>query len=89
MLLKLSYSSLLRDKTLLSRHGRKNGKPKVGRSARLLGVRLGIDIDVEEIPKGLLDDQGYLRPEAKRKPTGELVIVAIRSTKGECGFELV
>jgi hypothetical protein len=59
-----------------------NGKPKVGRSARLLGVRLGIDIDVEEIPRGLLDDQGYLRPEAERKPTGELVVVAIRSTKG-------
>ncbi len=28
-----------------------NGKPKVGRSARLLGVRLGIDIDVVEIPR--------------------------------------
>jgi len=59
-----------------------NGKPKVGRSARLLGVRLGIDIDIEEIPKDWLNDQGYLRPEAERKATGELVVVAIRSTKG-------
>ncbi|GAB4342191.1 MAG: hypothetical protein OHK0047_34190 [Leptolyngbyaceae cyanobacterium] len=61
-----------------------NGKPKVGRSARLLGVRLGIDIDIEEIPKDWLDDQGYLRPEAERKATatGEVVVIAVRSTKG-------
>ncbi len=59
-----------------------NGKPKVGRSARLLGVRLGIDIDVVEMPKDWLDDQGYLRPETERKSTGELVVVALRSTKG-------
>jgi hypothetical protein len=59
-----------------------NGKPKVGRSARLLGVRLGIDIDIEEIPKDWLDAQGYLRPEAERKATGDVVIVAVRSTKG-------
>jgi hypothetical protein len=59
-----------------------NGKPKVGRSARLLGVRLGIDIDVVEMSKDWLDDQGYLRPEAERKATEELVVVAVRSTKG-------
>lgn len=59
-----------------------NGKPKVGRSARLLGVRLGLDIDIEEIPKDWLDDQGYLRPEAQRNATGEVVVVAVRSTKG-------
>ncbi len=59
-----------------------DGKPKVGRSARLLGVRLGIDIDIEEIPKDWLDAQGYLRPEAERKATGDVVIVAVRSTKG-------
>lgn len=58
------------------------GKPKVGRSARLLGVRLGIDINVEGMPKDWLDDQGYLRPETERKSTGELVVVAMRSTKG-------
>ncbi|WP_404786901.1 hypothetical protein [Altericista sp. CCNU0014] len=59
-----------------------NGKPKVGRSARLLGVRLGIDIDVEEMPKDWLDDQGYLCLGAERKSTGVLVVVAIRNTKG-------
>jgi hypothetical protein len=59
-----------------------NGKPKIGRSARLLGVRLGIDIDVEEIPRDWLDDQGYLRPETERQSTGELITVAIRGTKG-------
>lgn len=59
-----------------------NGKPKVGRSARLLGVRLGIDIDVVEMPKDWLDDQGYLRPKTEHKSTGALVVVAIRSTKG-------
>lgn len=59
-----------------------NGKPKVGRSARLLGVRLGVDINVEGMPKDWLDDQGYLRPETERKSTGELVVVAMRSTKG-------
>lgn len=59
-----------------------NGKPKVGRSARLLGVRLGIDINVEEMPKDWLDNQGSLRPETERKSTGEPVVVAIRSTKG-------
>jgi hypothetical protein len=61
-----------------------NGKPKVGLSARLLGVRLGIDIDIEEIPKDWLDDQGYLRPEAERKATatGEVVVIAVRSRKG-------
>ncbi len=59
-----------------------NSKPKVGRSARLLGVRLGIDIDIEEMPRDWLDIQGYLRPEADRKSTGEWVIVVIRNTKG-------
>jgi hypothetical protein len=59
-----------------------NDKPKIGRSARLLGIRPGIDIDVEQIPRDYLDDQGYLRPETERKPMGELVAVAIRNTKG-------
>jgi hypothetical protein len=59
-----------------------NGQPKVGRSARLLGVRLGIDIEVEEMPRDWLDAQGYLRPEADRKSTGGWVIVAIRNKKG-------
>jgi hypothetical protein len=59
-----------------------NGKPKVGRSARLLGVRLGIDVDVVEMPRDWLDAQGYLRPETERQSTGDVVIVAVRSTKG-------
>lgn len=59
-----------------------NGKPKVGRSARLLGVRLGIDIDVEEMPRDWLDEQGYLQPEAKRQSTGDPVAVVLRNTKG-------
>ena len=58
------------------------GQPKVGRSARLLGIRPGIDIDVEQMPRDYLDDQGYLRPEAERNPTGDLVDVALRNTKG-------
>ncbi len=59
-----------------------NGKPKVGRSARLLGIRPSIDIDVEQMPRDWLDDEGYLQPEAEGNPTGEFVDVAIRSTKG-------
>jgi hypothetical protein len=59
-----------------------NGKPKIGRSARLLGIRPGIDIDVEQMPRDCLDERGYLQPEAERYPTGELVAVAIRNTKG-------
>jgi hypothetical protein len=59
-----------------------NGKPRVGRSARLLGVRLGIDVDVAEVPRDWLDGQGYLRPEAERQSTGELVNVVLRNTKG-------
>jgi hypothetical protein len=59
-----------------------NGKPKIGRSARLLGVRPGIDINIEQMPVGYLDEQGYLLAESERKFQGELVTVAIRDTKG-------
>jgi hypothetical protein len=59
-----------------------NGKPKTGRSARLLGVRPTIDINIEQMPIGCLDEQGYLLPELQRKFQGELVTVAIRDTKG-------
>ncbi len=41
-----------------------DGKSKIGRSARLLGIRLNIDINVEQIPIGYLDKQGYLLPES-------------------------
>jgi hypothetical protein len=59
-----------------------NGKPKIGRSARLLGIRPTIDINVEQMPIGYLDEQGYLLPESKRENQGELVTVAIKDDKG-------
>jgi hypothetical protein len=34
------------------------------------------------MPRDCLDERGYLQPEAERYPTGELVAVAIRNTKG-------
>jgi hypothetical protein len=59
-----------------------NGKPKIGPKARLLGVRPGTDIDVKQVPKDWLDEQGYLLPETERKSSEESVTVAIRNTKG-------
>ena len=59
-----------------------NGRPKIGRSARLLGVRLGIDINIKQMPVNSLDEQGYLLPESEREFQGELVDVAIRNTGG-------
>jgi hypothetical protein len=59
-----------------------NGKPKIGRSARLLGVRLGIDINVEQMPIGYLNQQGYLLPESECESSTEVVAVAIKDTKG-------
>jgi len=59
-----------------------NGKPKIGRSARLLGVRPGIDVNIEQMPVGYLDEQGYLLAESEREVRRELVTVAIRDTKG-------
>ena len=38
----------------------RNGKTKTGRSARLLGVRPTIDINIEQVPMGCLDEQGPL-----------------------------
>lgn len=61
----------------------KDGKPRLGRSARLLGVRLGVDIDVALLPQGWLDAQSYLRlEETERDSTGAKVEVAVRNTKG-------
>lgn len=60
----------------------KNGKPKIGRSARLLGIRPGIDIDVAHMPQGWLDEKGHLRSEENRDDSGSKVEVAIRNTKG-------
>jgi len=60
-----------------------NGKPKIGRSAKLLGVRLGdIDINIKRMPVDSLDEQGYLLPESEHEFQGELVDVAIRNTGG-------
>ena len=59
-----------------------DGKPKIGRSARLLGVRPAIDINIEQMPIGFLDGQGYLLPESQRKLDGDRVTVALRDTKG-------
>lgn len=59
-----------------------NGKPKIGRNARLLGVRPGKDIDVEQMPRGWFDEDGYLLPENVRKLTDEVVYAAIRNKKG-------
>ncbi|MGK7874473.1 MAG: hypothetical protein AB4426_14545 [Xenococcaceae cyanobacterium] len=60
----------------------KNGKPKLGRSARLLGIRPGVDIDIAHMPRGWLDKQGYLHPESERDNSGVKVEVVIRNTKG-------
>ena len=60
----------------------RNGKPEIGRSARLLGVRPNIDINIEQVPTGWLDEQSYLLPEPQRKLHGDLASVAIRDTKG-------
>ena len=59
-----------------------NGKPKVGRSARLLGVRPGIDIDVGQMPRDALDERGYIRSHPEYNASGEPVAVAIRNGKG-------
>ena len=59
-----------------------NDRPKIGRSARLLGVRPNIDINIQRMPVGCLDEQSYLLPEPQRQLHGDLVTVAIRDTKG-------
>ena len=60
-----------------------DGKPKIGRSARSLGVRPDTkDIDIEKMPRGYLDEHGHLLPESQRKSDGDLVEVAISNDKG-------
>lgn len=59
-----------------------NCKPKIGRSARLLGVRPGIDIEIDQVPAGYVNEQGYLLLVSERKLRGELADVAVRGTKG-------
>ncbi|NER33963.1 MAG: hypothetical protein F6J93_07940 [Oscillatoria sp. SIO1A7] len=61
----------------------KNGQPKIGRSPRLLGVRLGTDIDVEQIPIHRLDERGFLQEVlVKLINSGNLVDVVIKNNKG-------
>lgn len=59
-----------------------NSKLKICRSARLLGVRPSIDINIEQMPIGYRDKQGYLLAESEREIRGEFVTVAIRDHKG-------
>lgn len=59
-----------------------NSRPKIGRSGRLLGIRPGIDIDIIEVPDSWVDPNGYLRIESERGESKNLVIVAVRNTKG-------
>ena len=33
-----------------------NGKPRIGRSARLLGIRPNVDIDIEQVPSGWINE---------------------------------
>lgn len=60
----------------------KNGQPMLGRSARSLGIRPGIDIDIVQYPLGWLDAQGYLRPKENRTNSGIEVEVSVRNAKG-------
>ena len=57
-----------------------NEWPKVGRSARLLGIRPGID--TIEVPDSWVTSIGYLQIESERGESKNLVTVAVRNTKG-------
>jgi hypothetical protein len=67
-----------------------NGKPKIGRQARCLGIRPNIDIDVERVPKDWINQHGYLRPSSENDlidtasllENRKIVEVAIRNKKG-------
>lgn len=60
----------------------KDDKPRLGRSARLLGVRLGVDIDVMLAPQDWLDAQSYSQLETERDSAGAKIEIAVRNTKG-------
>lgn len=60
-----------------------NGKLKIGRSARLLGVRPNIDINIQQIPIGCLEKQSYLLPQSQRKLHGDPVLSPLETPK-EC-----
>lgn len=58
-----------------------NGRSKIGRSSRRLGVRPKVDIDVEQMPSGCIDERGYLRPAAEHNDEENTVAVAIKNAK--------
>ena len=43
---------------------------------------MGRDIDIVQMPRSCLDEQGYLRPLAERIDAGDLVDVVLRNNKG-------
>lgn len=59
-----------------------NGKPKIGRHARCLGIRPNIDIDVDRVPKDSIDERRYFQPSLNHDTEREMVEVAVRNTKG-------
>ena len=59
-----------------------NGKPKLGRNARCLGIRPNIDIDLQNVLQGWVDKRGFLLPESKRRNIGMEVKVVIKNGKG-------
>jgi hypothetical protein len=59
-----------------------NGKPKIGRHARCLGIRPNIDIGVDRVPKDYVNEGGYLQPFSNQDADLEMVEVAVRNTKG-------
>ncbi len=59
-----------------------NGKPKIGRHARYLGIRPNIDIDVDLVSKDSIDECGYLISSSSHDTDREMVEVAVRNTKG-------
>jgi hypothetical protein len=70
--MKLYYRGMMAD----------NGKPKIGRHARCLGIRPNIDIDVERVPKDSIDERGYLQLSSTPDTEREMLEVAVRNTKG-------
>ncbi len=59
-----------------------NGKPRIGRYARCLGIRPNVDVDVDLAPKDSIDECGYLRLSASYDTNREVIEVAVRNTKG-------
>ncbi len=52
-----------------------NGRPKIGRSARTLGIRPGVDVDVEEVITDDSDERGFRRQSILDKPSRSSTLV--------------